>query len=148
MTGTADGEWHAELEQGTTYLARNLAVAAAAVSRAAKELHDDLATPIDEIIEEARPSRPPESPHWKPNSKRPARSCPTWSEAVKRSRSGTLTATSAIRHRASPFQLRSAVWVKAKSCPRSRPTSSSSPPHRTRTGPRGYRRLGAGSVGQ
>lgn len=54
VTGTADGEWHAELKQGTTYLARNLAVAAAAVSRAAKELHDDLATPIDEIIEEAR----------------------------------------------------------------------------------------------
>ena len=52
--GTPDGEWHAELKQGTTYLARNLAVAAAAVSRAAKELHDDLATPIDEIIEEAR----------------------------------------------------------------------------------------------
>lgn len=36
VTGTADGEWHAELKQGSTYLARNLAVAAAAVSRAAK----------------------------------------------------------------------------------------------------------------
>ena len=54
VTGTADGEWHAELKQGTTYLARNLAVAAAAVSRAAKELHDDLAGPIDEVIEAAR----------------------------------------------------------------------------------------------
>jgi Family of unknown function (DUF6319) len=54
VTGTADGEWHAELKQGTTFLARNLAVAAAAVSRAAKELHEDLATPIDEVIEEAR----------------------------------------------------------------------------------------------
>lgn len=54
VTGTADGEWHAELKQGTTYLVRNLAVAAAAVSRAAKELHEDLATPIDEVIEEAR----------------------------------------------------------------------------------------------
>src|SRR6185295_16049488 len=54
VTGTADGEWRAELKQGTTYLARDLAVAAAAVSRAAKELHDDLSTPIDEIIEEAR----------------------------------------------------------------------------------------------
>jgi Family of unknown function (DUF6319) len=54
VTGTADGEWHAELKQGTTYLARDLAVAAAAVSRAAKELHEDLATPIDEIIDEAR----------------------------------------------------------------------------------------------
>jgi hypothetical protein len=54
VTGTADGEWRAELKQGTSYLARNLAVAAAAVSRAAKELHEDLSTPIDEVIEEAR----------------------------------------------------------------------------------------------
>src|SRR5215213_7455975 len=42
VIGTADGEWRAELKQGTTYRARNLAVAAAAVSRAAKELHEDL----------------------------------------------------------------------------------------------------------
>ena len=54
VTSTADGEWSAELKQGTTYLARNLAVAAAAVSRAAKELHVDLSTPIDEVIAEAR----------------------------------------------------------------------------------------------
>jgi hypothetical protein len=54
VTGTADGEWRAELKQGTTYLARNLTVVAAAVSRAAKELHEDLSTPIDEVIEEAR----------------------------------------------------------------------------------------------
>lgn len=54
VTGTADGEWRAELKQGTTYLARNLAVAAAAVSRAAKELHQDLSIPIDAVIEEAR----------------------------------------------------------------------------------------------
>lgn len=54
VTGTADGEWHAELKQGTTFLARNIAVAAAAVSRAAKELHTDLSTPIDEIIDAAR----------------------------------------------------------------------------------------------
>jgi hypothetical protein len=54
VTGTADGDWRAELKQGTTYRARNLAVAAAAVSRAAKELHEDLSTPIDEVIEEAR----------------------------------------------------------------------------------------------
>jgi hypothetical protein len=54
VTGTADGEWRAELKQGTAYLARNLTVPAAAVSRAAKELHEDLSTPIDEFIEEAR----------------------------------------------------------------------------------------------
>lgn len=54
VTGTADGEWRAELRQGSTFLARDLAVAAAAVSRAAKELHEDLSTPIDAVIEEAR----------------------------------------------------------------------------------------------
>jgi hypothetical protein len=54
VTGTADGDWRAELKQGTTFLARDIAVAAAAVSRAAKELHEDLYTPIDAIIEEAR----------------------------------------------------------------------------------------------
>lgn len=54
VTGSADGEWRAELKQGSTYLARNLAVAAAAVSRAAKELHEDLSTPIDDVIEQAR----------------------------------------------------------------------------------------------
>ena len=54
VTGTADGEWRAELKQGGNYLARDIAVAAAAVSRAARELHQDLATPIDAVIEEAR----------------------------------------------------------------------------------------------
>ena len=54
VIGTADGEWRAELKQGSTYLARDLAVAAAAVSRAAKELHTDLSVPIDAVIEEAR----------------------------------------------------------------------------------------------
>lgn len=54
VTGTADGDWHAELKQGSTYLARNLPVAAAAVARAARELHDDLFTPIDAVIEQAR----------------------------------------------------------------------------------------------
>lgn len=54
VTGTADGEWRAELKQGGTFLARDLAVAAAAVSRAARELHEDLSTPIDAVIEEAR----------------------------------------------------------------------------------------------
>ncbi|BBZ03938.1 hypothetical protein MCHIJ_33750 [Mycolicibacterium chitae] len=54
VTGTADGEWRADLKQGSTYIARNVTVAAAAVSRAAKELHEDLSTPIDAVIEEAR----------------------------------------------------------------------------------------------
>lgn len=54
VTGTADGEWHAEIKQGNTYLVRNLAVAAAAVSRAAKELHEELFTPIEALMDEAR----------------------------------------------------------------------------------------------
>ena len=56
VTGTADGEWRAELKQGASYLARNLTVAAAAVSRAAPKgaTHEDLSNPIDQVIEEAR----------------------------------------------------------------------------------------------
>ncbi len=54
VSGTADGEWRAELKQGGNFLARDLAVAAAAVSRAARELHTDLSGPIDAVIEEAR----------------------------------------------------------------------------------------------
>jgi hypothetical protein len=54
VTGTADGEWHAEIKQGSSYLVRNLAVAAAAVSRAAKELHEELFAPIEALMDEAR----------------------------------------------------------------------------------------------
>lgn len=54
VTGTADGEWRAEIKQGSTYLVRGLAVAAAAVSRAAKELHEELFTPIEALMNEAR----------------------------------------------------------------------------------------------
>jgi hypothetical protein len=54
VTGTADGEWHAELKQGSSWIARGVPVAAAAVSRAAKELHEDLSVPIDEVIDAAR----------------------------------------------------------------------------------------------
>ncbi|HVW44997.1 MAG TPA: DUF6319 family protein [Amycolatopsis sp.] len=54
VTGSADGEWQAELKHGTTWVARGLAISAAAVSRAAKELHEDLSKPIDEVINTAR----------------------------------------------------------------------------------------------
>jgi len=54
VTGTADGEWHAEIKQGSSYLVRNLTVAAAAVSRAAKELHEELFAPIEALMDEAR----------------------------------------------------------------------------------------------
>ena len=57
VTGTADGEWQAELKQGTTWLSRGLPVSAAAVSRAAQALHAELAEPIDAVIDAAKEQR-------------------------------------------------------------------------------------------
>ncbi|MGW4060320.1 DUF6319 family protein [Amycolatopsis sp. NPDC004747] len=54
VTGTADGEWQAELKNGSKWVAKGLEIPAAAVSRAAKELHSDLSGPIDEVINQAR----------------------------------------------------------------------------------------------
>ena len=54
VTGTADGEWQADLVHGTKRVVQGLQISAAAVSRAAKELHDDIAGGIDEVIEAAR----------------------------------------------------------------------------------------------
>lgn len=57
VSGTADGEWQAELKQGATWLTRGLPVSAAAVSRAAAELHAELAEPIERVIGAAREQR-------------------------------------------------------------------------------------------
>ncbi|MHA6624816.1 DUF6319 family protein [Pseudonocardia sichuanensis] len=57
VTGTADGDWVAELKQGSTWLSRGLPVSAAAVSKAAQELHAELAGPIDAVIGAAREQR-------------------------------------------------------------------------------------------
>src|SRR5688500_705830 len=57
VTGTADGDWQAELKQGSTWLSRGLPVTAAAVSKAAQELHAELAGPIDAVIGAAREQR-------------------------------------------------------------------------------------------
>jgi hypothetical protein len=54
VTGTADGNWQAELKHGSKWVAQGLEIPAAAVSRAAKELHVDLSGPIDEVINAAR----------------------------------------------------------------------------------------------
>ncbi|AGM10186.1 DUF6319 family protein [Amycolatopsis keratiniphila] len=54
VTGTADGEWQAELKNGAKWVTKGLEIPAAAVSRAAKELHADLSGPIDEVINAAR----------------------------------------------------------------------------------------------
>lgn len=57
VSGTADGEWQAELKQGTSWLTRGLPVSAAAVSRAAQELSAELSGPIDALIGAAREQR-------------------------------------------------------------------------------------------
>lgn len=57
VSGTADGEWQAELKRGTTWLARALPVSAGAVQKAAAELHAELSGPIEEAIGEARATR-------------------------------------------------------------------------------------------
>lgn len=57
VSGTADGEWQAELKQGSSWLTRGLPITAAAVSRAAAELHPELAEPIDAVIGAAREQR-------------------------------------------------------------------------------------------
>ena len=54
VSGSADGEWQAELKNGSKWVAKGLEIPAAAVSRAAKELHSDLSGPIDEVINQAR----------------------------------------------------------------------------------------------
>ncbi|MEU4806438.1 DUF6319 family protein [Actinosynnema sp. NPDC023587] len=54
VTGTADGEWQADLVHGTKRVVQGLAISAAAVSKAAKELHEDIAGGIEEVIEAAR----------------------------------------------------------------------------------------------
>lgn len=57
VSGSADGEWQAELKNGSTWVARGLPVTAAAVSQAAAALHADLSGPIDEVIETARAAK-------------------------------------------------------------------------------------------
>ncbi len=54
VTGTAEGEWQAELTNGGKRVVQGLAVTAAAVSRAAKELHPDISGNIDTVITAAR----------------------------------------------------------------------------------------------
>ncbi len=57
VSGGADGEWQAELKQGASWVSRGLPVTAAAVLRAAHELHDELAGPIGAAIGAAREAR-------------------------------------------------------------------------------------------
>ena len=54
VTGTAEGEWQAELTQAGKRLLQGLSIPAAAVARAATELHEDIAKAIDTVLDEAR----------------------------------------------------------------------------------------------
>nr|WP_243754072.1 DUF6319 family protein [Labedaea rhizosphaerae] len=54
VTGTADGEWQAELTQSGKRVVRGLVVPAAAVSRAAAELHEDISKAIESVLDAAR----------------------------------------------------------------------------------------------
>ncbi|KAA2261703.1 hypothetical protein F0L68_15765 [Solihabitans fulvus] len=54
VTGTAEGEWQADLVHGTNRVVRGLSISAAAVARAAKELHPDISEGIETVIDAAR----------------------------------------------------------------------------------------------
>jgi hypothetical protein len=57
VSGTADGEWQAELKQGSTWISRGLPVTATAVAQAARALHPELGDPIESAIGAAREQR-------------------------------------------------------------------------------------------
>ncbi|GAA4553437.1 DUF6319 family protein [Pseudonocardia xishanensis] len=57
VSGSADGEWQAELKRGASWLARGLPVSVGAVLKAAAELHPEISGPIEEVVAEARAVR-------------------------------------------------------------------------------------------
>lgn len=54
VTGTAEGEWQAELTQSGKRVLQGISIPAAAVARAATELHEDIAKAIDTVLDQAR----------------------------------------------------------------------------------------------
>ena len=54
VTGTLDGEWQAELSHSGSRVVQGLKVPAAAVSRAAAELHEDISKAIESVLDVAR----------------------------------------------------------------------------------------------
>jgi len=54
VTGTAEGDWQADLVHGNTRLVRGLPIPASAVARAARELHPDISGTIESVLAEAR----------------------------------------------------------------------------------------------
>jgi hypothetical protein len=54
VTGTAEGEWQADLVHGTTRVVRGLSIPASAVARAAKELSSEISDGIETVLSAAR----------------------------------------------------------------------------------------------
>lgn len=54
VSGTAEGEWQADLTHGGKKIVQGLPIAASSVSKAAGELHDDISEAIESVITEAR----------------------------------------------------------------------------------------------
>jgi Family of unknown function (DUF6319) len=54
VTGTAEGEWQADLVHGTRRVVSGLVIPAIAGAKAAKELHEDIAEGIESVLEAAR----------------------------------------------------------------------------------------------
>lgn len=54
VTGTADGEWQADLSHAGKRVLQGLTIPAAAVSRAAAELHEDISKAIETVLDVAR----------------------------------------------------------------------------------------------
>lgn len=54
VTGTLDGEWQADLSHSGSRVVQGLHIPAAAVSRAAAELHEDISKAIESVLDVAR----------------------------------------------------------------------------------------------
>lgn len=54
VTGTLEGEWQAELSHAGSRVVQGLSIPAAAVSRAAAELHEDISKAIESVLDVAR----------------------------------------------------------------------------------------------
>lgn len=54
VTGTAEGEWQAELTHSGKRVLQGLEIPAAAVSKAAAELHEDISETIESVLSAAR----------------------------------------------------------------------------------------------
>ncbi len=54
VTGTMEGEWQADLSHSGSRVLQGLSIPAAAVSRAAAELHEDISKAIESVLDVAR----------------------------------------------------------------------------------------------